>query len=148
VRSHVITGWWKDTGKLEDLLEANRIVLTGVESRIDGKVERDCQVEGTIQVGEGTVISSSRLRGPLVIGKNCRITESYVGPFSAIADGAVLEGAEIEHSIVLERSSLPGPSLRIESSLIGRDAVVTTSPHRPRAHRLMVGDSSRVEFGA
>jgi glucose-1-phosphate thymidylyltransferase len=123
-------------------------VLTGVESRVEGQVAKDCQIEGTIQVGEGTVIQGSRLRGPLVIGKNCRITESYVGPFSAIADGCVLERAEIEHSILLERSSLIGLSLRIESSLIGRDAVVTTSPARPRAHRLMIGDSSRVEFGA
>ncbi|HKA23970.1 MAG TPA: glucose-1-phosphate thymidylyltransferase [Candidatus Eisenbacteria bacterium] len=148
VRSHVITGWWKDTGKLEDLLEANRIVLTGVDSRVEGQVGRDCQVEGTIQVGEGTVIQASRLRGPLVIGKHCKITESYVGPFSAVADGCVIERAEIEHSIVLERSSIIGLSTRIESSLIGRETVVTTSPHRPRAHRLMVGDSSRVEFGA
>ena len=147
VRSHVITGWWKDTGKLEDLLEANRIVLSGLESTVSGRLDQETSVEGTISVGEGTVIERSRLRGPLVIGKNCRLEESYVGPFTAIADGCQLTGAEIEHSIMLERSTLRGVPIRIESSLIGRDVVVTSSPARPRAHRLMVGDSSRVELG-
>ena len=148
VRSHVITGWWKDTGKLEDLLEANRIVLSGLAPARRGTVDATTQIEGDVSIGEGTVIERSRLRGPLVIGRNCKITESYVGPFTAIADQCELTSAEVEHSILLERSVLAGVPVRIESSLIGRDVVVTSSPARPRAHRLMIGDSSRVELGS
>jgi glucose-1-phosphate thymidylyltransferase len=146
VRSHVITGWWKDTGKVEDLLEANRIVLADLTSGIDGTLGRETVVEGHVRIGLGTVVERSRLRGPLVIGAGARIEDSYVGPFSALADGVVLRHCEIENSIVLERSRLEDLPHRIESSLIGRDVVVTTSAVRPRAHRLMLGDSSRVEL--
>jgi glucose-1-phosphate thymidylyltransferase len=147
VRSHVITGWWKDTGKLEDLLEANRIVLSGLAPCQSGTVDAETLVEGTVCVGEGTTVERSRLRGPLVIGAGCRLADCYVGPFTAVADGCVIERAEIEHSIVLERASITSVPVRLESSLIGRDVAVTASPVRPRAHRLMVGDSSRVELG-
>ncbi len=148
VRSHVITGWWKDTGKLEDLLEANRIVLSGLATSMAGALDHETLVEGAVSVGEGTVVERSRLRGPLVIGARCRLVDCYIGPFTAVADGCTVEHAEIEHSIMLERSRLSHVPVRLESSLIGRDVVVTASPVRPRAHRLMVGDSSRVELGS
>jgi glucose-1-phosphate thymidylyltransferase len=146
VRSHVVEGWWKDTGKVEDLLEANRIVLSDLAADVQGTVDAATQVEGAVRIGPGTVVERSRLRGPLVIGANARITDAYVGPFSAIADGVTITHAEIEHSIVLERSRLEHLPHRVESSLIGRDVVVTASGIRPRAHRLMLGDSSRVEL--
>ncbi|HTR97074.1 MAG TPA: glucose-1-phosphate thymidylyltransferase [Candidatus Acidoferrales bacterium] len=146
VRSHVIQGWWKDTGRVEDLLEANRIVLTDVPRRIEGTIDAASVVEGPVQIGPGTVIERSRLRGPLVIGANAKVADAYVGPFSAIGDGVELSHCEIEHSIVLERSVLRDVTGRVESSLIGRDVVVTTSGARPSAHRLMLGDSSRVEL--
>jgi len=146
VRSHVITGWWKDTGKVEDLLEANRIVLADMDTRIDGTVDPASQIEGDVYVGAGSSVVRSRLRGPLVIGANVTIEDAYVGPFSAIADGVRIVHSEIEHSIVLERSVIEGVPHRIESSLIGRDVTVTTHGTRPRAHRLMIGDSSRVEL--
>jgi len=146
VRSHVITGWWKDTGKVEDLLEANRIVLSDLTGAIDGTLDRETVIEGQVRVGAGSVIERSRLRGPLVIGENATISDSYVGPFTALADGVVLRHCELENSIVLGRSRLEQLPHRIESSLIGRDVVVTASEARPRAHRLMLGDSSRVEL--
>jgi glucose-1-phosphate thymidylyltransferase len=146
VRSHVIGGWWKDTGKVEDLLEANRMVLGDLVTDVQGRVDEASQLQGAIRIGAGTVIERSRLRGPLVIGANARITDSYVGPFTALADGVVVERCEIEHSIVLERSRLEGIARRIESSLIGREATVVSSDVMPRAHRLMIGDSSRVEL--
>ncbi len=146
VRSHVITGWWKDTGKVEDLLEANRIVLADLASRIEGTLDADSVVEGSVQIGRGTVIERSRLRGPLVIGAGATIVDSYVGPFTALADGVVLRHCELENSIVLERSRLERLPHRVEASLVGRDVVVTASEIRPRAHRLMLGDSSRVEL--
>jgi glucose-1-phosphate thymidylyltransferase len=147
VRSHVITGWWKDTGKVEDLLEANRMMLQGLKGDVRGQVDAASTLEGAVAIGEGTVVERSRLRGPLVIGRGCRIREAYVGPFTAIADGVRVEHAEVEHSIVLERSLIQNVSARIESSLIGKDVAVVASEQRPRAHRLMVGDSSRVELG-
>ena len=146
VRSHVITGWWKDTGKVEDLLEANRIVLADLETEIEGMVDAESRCEGPVRIGPGATVERSRLRGPLVIGAGARIADAYIGPFTAIADGVVLDRCEIEHSIVLERSRIVNVPRRIESSLIGRDAVVTASDAMPRAHRLMLGDSSRVEL--
>jgi len=146
VRSHIIRGWWKDTGRVEDLLEANRIVLADLVTKIEGTVDAATVIEGAVQIGRGTVIERSHLRGPLVIGANARIADAYIGPFSALADGVQLVKCEIEHSIVLDHSRIEGLSRRIESSLIGRDVVVTASDARPSAHRLMLGDSSRVEM--
>jgi glucose-1-phosphate thymidylyltransferase len=146
VRSHVIGGWWKDTGKVEDMLEGNRMMLGGIETDIRGTVDDGSAVEGRVIVGPGTVVQGSRLRGPLIIGANARIVDSYVGPFTSIADGVELHHSEIEHSIVLERARIDGVPRRIESSLIGKDVVVCASDTRPRTHRLMLGDSSRVEL--
>jgi len=146
VRSHVITGWWKDTGKVEDMLEANRIVLADLKTAIHGTIDRHSVVEGAIEIGEGATVERSRLRGPLVIGARARISDAYVGPFTAIGAHVELSHCEIEHSIVLERSRIADVHGRIESSLIGKDAVVCASGSRPRTHRLMLGDSSRVEL--
>lgn len=146
VRSHVIRGWWKDTGRVEDLLEANRIVLADLQTGIEGKVDEATVIEGAVYIGPGAVVERSHLRGPLVIGANARIADSYVGPFTALADGVHLAECEIEHSIVLDRSRIEDIPGRIESSLIGCDVVVTSTEVRPSAHRLMLGDSSRVEL--
>jgi len=146
VRSHVIGGWWKDTGKVEDMLEGNRMMLSGIESDIRGTLDAATVVEGRVIVGAGTVIERSRLRGPLIIGAGAVLRDAYVGPFTSIGDGVELSHSEIEHSIVLERSRIIDVPSRIESSLIGRDVVVCASASRPRTHRLMLGDSSRVEL--
>jgi glucose-1-phosphate thymidylyltransferase len=103
-------------------------------------------VEGAVEIGDGASIERSRLRGPLVIGAGARIADAYVGPFTAIGNRVELSHCEIEHSIVLERSRIADVPGRIESSLIGKDAVVCASGSRPRTHRLMLGDSSRVEL--
>ena len=146
VRSHIITGWWKDTGKMEDMLEANRVVLSGQSPQILGTISKDSRVEGAVRVGEGTVVEGSTLRGPLIIGPHAKIKNAYIGPFTSIGAGCVVEHCEIEHSIVLERSQLKDITGRIESSLIGKEAVVCASGSRPRTHRLMLGDASRIEL--
>jgi glucose-1-phosphate thymidylyltransferase len=146
VRSHVIQGWWKDTGKVEDMLEGNRMMLMGLATDVRGEVDAATEIEGGVSIGPGSVVERSRLRGPLVIGAGARIRDAYVGPFTALADGVVLERSEIEHSIVLERSQITDIPGRIESSLIGKDVVVCGKDSRPRAHRLMLGDSSRLEL--
>jgi glucose-1-phosphate thymidylyltransferase len=147
VRSHVIEGWWKDTGKVEDMLEGNRMMLGALEARIEGKVDCDTVIEGLVRIEAGAVVERSRLRGPLVIGAGARVRDAYVGPFTSVGQHVELEHCEIEHSIVLERTQIRHVPVRIESSLIGKDVQITASTTRPRAHRLTVGDSSRVELG-
>ncbi|UCF79788.1 MAG: glucose-1-phosphate thymidylyltransferase [Candidatus Eiseniibacteriota bacterium] len=145
VRSHIISGWWKDTGKLEDLLEANRMILLDLDRDIQGKVNPDCRVEGNVVIGKGTEVLSSLLRGPLIVGENCRVEHSYVGPFTSVHDNVEIRDSEIEHSIVLSGSKITCIGPRIESSLIGRDTVIRRCSRKPRCFRFMVGDSSGIE---
>ncbi len=146
VRSHVITGWWKDTGKLEDMLEANRIVLENIAPLNEGKLLGDCRLEGRVVIGKGTVVENSTLRGPLILGERCVIRDAYVGPFTAISNDCVIQGSELEHSIVLERSRIENLEVRVEGSLVGRDVVLRHTDARPRSYRFMIGDSSSVDL--
>lgn len=143
VRPHVITGWWKDTGKLEDLLEANRIILETLESRVEGTVEQ-AELLGKVVVEAGAKIVRSRVRGPAIIGRGALIENAYVGPFTAVGDGVVLRGSEVEHSIILEGASIADIGGRIESSLIGRNVSIYRAAGKPRAYNLMLGDRSQV----
>lgn len=145
VRSHIIEGWWKDTGKLEDLLEANRIILPGIEPKIDGDIDTASKVEGGVCLGVGSKVIDSTLRGPLIIGANCIIEKSYIGPFSSIDDDVTVRGSEIEHSIILKGGRVESLGVRMESSLIGKDSVIKRSTTLPRAYRFMIGDSSSIE---
>ena len=143
VRPHVIEGWWKDTGKLEDLLEANRIVLDTLEPRVDGTVE-DSEISGRVVIEAGTRIVRSVVRGPAIIGRDAVVENAYVGPFTAVGDGVRIRSSEIEHSIVLEGSSLSDVDVRIESSLLGRNVQVYRTSAKPRAYNFMLGDRSQV----
>ncbi len=145
VRHEVLDGWWKDTGKLEPLLEGNRLVLEAIETRIEGMVDDSSSVDGRVQVGAGAEIKGSQIRGPAVIGARCRIVNSYVGPFTSIdADCEVID-SEIEHSIVLADCRIVGVP-RMADSLIGRSVSVTCSDRRPKAIRLMLGDHSQADL--
>ena len=145
VDSTVITGYWKDTGNVTDMLEVNRLVLEGLDSRLDGVVEPDCEIIGRVVVEPGAQVSGSRIVGPAVIGAGSKITASYIGPFTAIAENCAVDDSEIEYSIVLSGTSIRGVR-RIEASLIGHDAEVTPAPRVPRAHRLVLGDHSKVQI--
>jgi glucose-1-phosphate thymidylyltransferase len=147
VNSTVITGYWKDTGNVTDMLEVNRLVLESMEPRIDGVVESNCEVIGRVVVEAGAHVSASRLVGPVVIGSGSKIDGSYVGPYTAIAEGCTLDDSEIEYSILLSGASIRGVG-RIEASLIGHDADVTPAPRVPRAHRLVLGDHSKVQISS
>lgn len=145
VRSHVIKGWWKDTGKLEDLLEANRMALTAIDRDLRGSVDAKTRVIGEVSVGEGAVVESSELRGPLVIGPRTVVRDSYVGPFTSISSGCTIVGSEVEFSIILEDSRIENLTTRMEGSLVGRNARITQAPAKPRAFRFMVGDNSEIQ---
>jgi glucose-1-phosphate thymidylyltransferase len=146
VRSTTIVGYWKDTGNVTDMLEVNRLVLETVEPHHAGYVE-DSELIGRVIVEEGASVRGSRIVGPVVIGSGSRIQNSYVGPFTSIDRDCRIVDSEIEYSIVLAGSSLAGVG-RIECSLIGRDVEVTSAPPVPRAHRLVLGDHSRVQISS
>ena len=145
VESHIVRGWWKDTGRLEDMLEANRLILETVERRVDGELV-DSQVDGRVVVEAGAVLERSTVRGPAVIGAGAILRDAYVGPYSAIGRGVVIENAEVEHSILLEGSSVRGLAGRMESSLLGKNVAISRSVRQPRAYRFMVGDQSEIEI--
>ncbi len=145
VKSHLVTGWWKDTGKLEDMLEANRLVLSAMERNVRGMVDAATQIDGNVVIADGAVVERSVLRGPLVLGAGCVVRDSYVGPFTSIGDGVHVERSEIEYSIVLERSVIREMPARIEGSLIGKDVVLSGAARTPKALRFMIGDSSQVD---
>jgi glucose-1-phosphate thymidylyltransferase len=143
VEPHTVTGWWKDTGKLEDMLEANRLILGTITRDVRGET-KECTLEGAVQIGAGSVLERCTVRGPVVIGQGCRLSDTYVGPYTAISDGVVVEHAEIEHSIILENSRICRLGARMTDSLIGRDCVIAHSDALPVAYRFMVGDSSQI----
>ena len=144
VEPHVVRGWWKDTGRLEDMLEANRLVLDRLEERVEGElVESQC--DGRVVVEAGAVLERSTVRGPAIIGARARLVDAYVGPYTAIAEDCVVQRAEVEHSILLAGAQVRNLSGRMESSLLGRNVVVARDERRqPRAYRFMVGDNSEI----
>ncbi|HWK24924.1 MAG TPA: glucose-1-phosphate thymidylyltransferase [Solirubrobacter sp.] len=143
VESHVVRGWWKDTGRLDDMLEANRLILETLERRVEGEL-RDAVIEGRVVVEPGAVLERTTVRGPAIIGAGARLVDAYVGPYTAIGERCAIESAEIEHSILLEGSSVRRLDGRMESSLLGRDVVIARGDRQPRAYRFMVGDSSEI----
>jgi glucose-1-phosphate thymidylyltransferase len=145
VRPHYVTGYWKDTGRLEDMLECNRKVLESLEPAVRGSVDAGSRVVGRVVIEEGAEIVNSTVRGPAIIGRGTRVVDTYIGPFTSIYHSCVIEQTEIEHSIVLEQSRIAGIQ-RIEDSLIGKEVEVSRSTALPRALRLMLGDHSRVQI--
>jgi glucose-1-phosphate thymidylyltransferase len=147
VHSHFVTGYWKDTGRLQDMLECNRIVLETVEPQIRGTVDGASEITGRVVIEPGAVVEHSVIRGPAVIGADAKICRSYVGPYTSVGEGCVLEDAEVGYSIVLGESTIRGVS-RLTYSLIGRNAEVVRAEGMPNTHQLMIGDHSRVQVPA
>jgi glucose-1-phosphate thymidylyltransferase len=145
VHARVLEGWWIDTGKKDPLLEANRLLLENLSTRVDGDVDDASTVEGRVVIEPGAAIVRSTVRGPVVIGAGTRVTDSFVGPFTAIGDGCEVSGSEIDHSVVLAGSRIVDAG-RIVDSLIGREVEVTRTGGRRGATRLMLGDHSQVDL--
>ena len=140
----IISGWWIDTGKHADMLEANRLILETQEPEILGTVDEKSQIYGRVVVQRGAAIRNSVIRGPAIIGEETEVIDSYVGPFSSIYHHCVIQGSEIEHSLILENSRIIDVPHRIEESLIGRYVEIVRSEIKPRAYKLMLGDYSKV----
>ncbi len=145
VRASIVDGWWLDTGKKDELLDANRIVLGTVERRIDGEVDGDSEVVGNVVVERGARLVSTTVRGPAVIGSGSRLEDVFIGPFTSVAAECALTRCEIEYSVLLEGCSISDVP-RIEGSLLGRDVTISRTERRPSAHRLTLGDHSQLEI--
>jgi glucose-1-phosphate thymidylyltransferase len=145
VDPHIVHGWWKDTGQVQDMLEANRLILDDIEERLDGELV-DCRVEGRVAIEEGARLERATVRGPAVVGRDSQIKDAYIGPYTAIGDGVTIENAELEHSIVLSGSSVKDLEYRIEASLIGKNVTIGRGPAFPKAYRFVVGDNADVQI--
>ena len=144
VEPHVHRGWWIDTGKSIDMLEANNRVLDEIEHYVSGYVDRDSQINGKVTVEKGAEVINSVIRGPAIIGEDTRIVNAYVGPFTSIYHNCVIENSEIEHSIVLENCRILDLPVRVEDSIVGRNVTITRSPIKPKAYKMILGDNSQV----
>ncbi|HWI22457.1 MAG TPA: glucose-1-phosphate thymidylyltransferase [Baekduia sp.] len=145
VEPHVVRGWWKDTGRLDDMLEANRLILDTIIARNDGDLT-DSTVEGRVVIEPGAVLINTTVRGPAIIGAGARLTDCYVGPYSAIGEDCVVERCEIEHSILLTGAEVHDLNGRMEGSLLGRDVKIIRGARQPKAYRFMVGDNCEIEI--
>jgi glucose-1-phosphate thymidylyltransferase len=147
VRSTLISGYWKDTGNVADMLEVNRMVLEGITARQQGVVDEETELIGRVAISSGARVSRSRIVGPAVIGAGTTVDRSYIGPFTSVAQDCAIADSEIEYSILLRGASVRGVG-RIEASLIGHEVQVTPAPPVPRAHRLVLGDHSRAQISS
>ena len=145
VRHEVLEGWWKDTGKLQPLLEGNRLILETLEQRIDGAVDDQSIIDGRVVIEAGAQIINSTVRGPAIIGERTRVVNSYIGPFTSVYFDCEIIDSEIEHSVILEESSVASIP-RLSDSLIGKQVTIRRSETRPIANRLMIGDHSVVDL--
>jgi glucose-1-phosphate thymidylyltransferase len=145
VEPHIVRGWWKDTGRLEDMLEANRLILDNLRERIDGELI-DSQVDGRVVIERGARLERTTVRGPAIVGADARLTDCYIGPYTAVGERCSISGAEVEHSILLAGSSVCDLDGRMESSLLGRNVTIGRGKRSPRAYRFMVGDNSDISI--
>jgi glucose-1-phosphate thymidylyltransferase len=143
VEPHIVNGWWKDTGRLEDMLAANRLVLETLQHKVEGELI-DSQVDGRVVIESGARLERSAVRGPAIIGAGARLTDCYVGPYTAVGESCVIENAEVEHSILLSCSEVRHLAGRMESSLLGRNVKIGRDARQPRAYRFLVGDNSEI----
>ncbi len=145
VDPHIVHGWWKDTGQVQDMLEANQLILDDVTASVEGELV-DSRVEGRVVVAEGARLERATVRGPAIIGRGTHITDAYIGPYTAIGDDVRITHAELEHSIVLSGSSISDMEYRIEASLIGKNVRIGRGPALPKAYRFVVGDNADVQI--
>lgn len=147
VRATLLEGWWLDTGKKDDLLDANRLLLDGIVARVDGEVDEDSTLEGAVVVEAGARVVRSTLRGPAVVGHGCEVVDSVVGPYTSVGARSRIDASDVSGTVIMQGSLVSGVR-RLEASLLGRDVEVRAAPGAPAVeHRLLLGDHSQVEIG-
>jgi glucose-1-phosphate thymidylyltransferase len=142
VDSQLVTGWWKDTGKPEDVLDANRLVLDTLVGRVDGEVSEDSELSGRVVIEAGARVERSTIRGPAVIGAGALIQDAYIGPYTSIGAGVQVISAEVENSILLDGCVVRDLTRRMDASLLGKNVSVQRASARPAAMTLVLGDNS------
>lgn len=142
VEHHVVEGWWIDAGNPDDMIEANRLVLSGVKKRIDGAVDEESELRGEVVIGKGSRITNSKIRGPVVIGENCVIEDAFVGSFTSIGSESTLVDCEVEYSVVMDHCEIHHVGDRIDHSILGKNVMVEGSLQRPLAYKLVLSDNS------
>ncbi|HXN36461.1 MAG TPA: glucose-1-phosphate thymidylyltransferase [Solirubrobacteraceae bacterium] len=145
VEPHIVRGWWKDTGRLQDMLEANRLILDNLVGRVEGELV-DSQVDGRVVIERGARLERSTVRGPAIVGAGARLNDCYVGPYTAIGEDCEISRSEVEYSILLAGCTVCDLDGRMESSLLGRNVTVRRGDRQPRAYRFMVGDNSDISI--
>ena len=147
VGHRIVEGWWKDTGTIEDIVEANILVLDELKTKIDGKVESKTSVQGRVSIGKGSIVKKGALvRGPAAIGENTTIESGvYVGPYTSIGNSVQVKKGEVENSIVMDNCIIE-VGAKIIDSIIGADSEIRTNSDGPRGHKLIVGENSRIVF--
>jgi glucose-1-phosphate thymidylyltransferase len=145
VEPHIVRGWWKDTGRLEDMLEANRLILDNLLERVEGELI-DSQLDGRVVIEAGARLERTTVRGPAIIGAGARLRDCYIGPYTAVGERCTITGSEVEHSILLAGCTVCDLDGRMESSLLGRNVTVRRGDRQPRAYRFMVGDNSDISI--
>lgn len=144
VNSHIVDGWWKDTGKLEDMLDANRMILSELSPNLHSTPDERSEIHGSVHLDPGVTVEGSVLRGPCIVGRGARIVDSYIGPFTSIGNNSKIVGSEVENSIILENCTIHDIGSRIGSSLIGRNVTIERNRKPPQAYEFMVGEKSHI----
>lgn len=145
VESQIVKGWWKDTGKPDDIIEANLLVLEDIKSLNKGTLI-DSTINGRVEIAEGAIIEKSIIRGPAIIGKNAKISHAYIGPFSSVGDNVAIQNSEIECSVIMEGATINNLEKRIDRSIVGKNVTINQTDHSPRTHKFILGDQSYVEI--
>jgi len=145
VESQTVKGWWKDTGKPEDIIEANLLILEDIESDNQGKII-DSNINGRVKIEKGALVEKSVVRGPAIIGENTKIIRSYVGPFSSIGSSVTIENSEVECSVIMDGATIRNLEKRIDRSILGKNVVINQIDESPRTHKFVLGDQSYVEI--
>jgi len=148
VGAEVIGGWWKDTGKPDDILEANRLILEDIERDVIGAkvVDETSHILGRVKIGKGSEIINSKIVGPVIIGEKVKIVDSYVGPFTSLSNGVEVKKSEIEYSVILEDTKIDNIKGRFHGCLIGKGVEIFRSRVLPRSYKFVLGDHSKVDL--
>ena len=146
VQPHIVKEWWKDTGRPEEILDANRFLLDNIESNIKGNVDEKSKITGNVLIEEGTEIINSDICGPVIVGKGCKIIDSFIGSYTSIGENAVIENSKIEQSVIMEKSAISNVESRISHSLFGKNVVLKSSQGKSTEYRFVLADHSSVKI--